>query len=159
MILGEKITKALRPDAQGFDEVRITTVPRYKTSGLSGDEWRISGRIQLCRKGRVVHEESYRDVETAAKYLPIVIAKAQDEGKAYYAGEENFCDQEGCSEQATRYLRLKKLMCASQGGCGQEKHKFGEQYRKFCEKHERRGDCGLDDADDNYEAISNPSPQ
>lgn len=32
---------ALRPDAQAFDEIRIVTVPRYKQSGLSGDEWRI----------------------------------------------------------------------------------------------------------------------
>jgi len=49
--------RALRPDAQAFDEVRITTVPRYKMSGLSGDEWRISGKIQLLRKGRVVAEK------------------------------------------------------------------------------------------------------
>lgn len=40
----------LRPDAQAFDEVRIVTVPRYKQSGLSGDEWRISAAIRLYRK-------------------------------------------------------------------------------------------------------------
>gem|GEM_PF-6705725 len=41
---------ALRPDAQAFDEIRIVTVPRYKTSGLSGDEWRISAMIQFFAK-------------------------------------------------------------------------------------------------------------
>ena len=30
------------PDDEWYDEVRIVTVPRYKTSGLSGDEWRFT---------------------------------------------------------------------------------------------------------------------
>ena len=37
-------------DDEWYDEVRITTVPRYKTSSLSGDEWRTSARIQILRK-------------------------------------------------------------------------------------------------------------
>ncbi len=156
MKIGEKISKAIRPDAQGFDEVRIITVPRYKTSGLSGDEWRISGHITLLRKGRIIHEETYRDIETAAKFLPFVIAQAQDAGKGYYGGEGEFCDQEGCLSHASRYFKLKRFMCAGPGCCGQEKKKFTEMYRKFCEQHKRRGDCGLDDSDDNYEEISNP---
>jgi hypothetical protein len=44
--------RAQKPDAQAFDEVRIKTVPRYKTSGLSGDEWRISATIQLMLSGQ-----------------------------------------------------------------------------------------------------------
>ena len=48
--LGNKIWRDLKPDAQAFDAVRITTVPRYKTSGLSGDEWRISAHVELLRK-------------------------------------------------------------------------------------------------------------
>ena len=55
--INNQIRRALKPDAQAFDEVRITTVPRYKMSGLSGDEWRISGKIQLLRKGKVVAEK------------------------------------------------------------------------------------------------------
>src|SRR5207244_1606996 len=99
-MLSENLSKAYRPDAQAFDEVKITTVPRYKQSGLSGDEWRISGHIQLFRKGRLMHEESFHDVETAAKFLPWVMAKACDMGTAFFAGEENFCDQEGCQSEA-----------------------------------------------------------
>jgi hypothetical protein len=55
--------RALRPDAQAFDEVRIVTVPRYKISGLSGDEWRISSHIEFYRKGRKVHERGFGKAE------------------------------------------------------------------------------------------------
>jgi len=61
-----KQQRALRPDAQAFDEVRIVTVPRYKTSGMSGDEWRISATIQFMRKGRIVHERGISSVEVEA---------------------------------------------------------------------------------------------
>lgn len=50
--MGDKARRALRPDAQACDEIRIYTVPRYKTSGLSGDEWRISAVTEFYRKGR-----------------------------------------------------------------------------------------------------------
>ena len=156
MNLEEKINNALRPDAQAFDEIRIVTVPRYKTSGLSGDEWRISANIKLYRKGKMVREETFKDVETCAKFLPFVIAKAQAEGQAYYAGEYELCDQEGCKELATVYLKLKKTFCCGWGGCGIEKKQYGESYRKFCKAHSKRGDCGLEDADTNYEEIPKP---
>jgi hypothetical protein len=32
---------------QNVDEVRIATIPRYKTSDISGDEWRISAKIEF----------------------------------------------------------------------------------------------------------------
>src|SRR5207237_1236850 len=34
----------------------------------------------------------------------------------------------------------------------------GKEWRAFCRKHLRRGDAGLDDADDNYEVVSGPGP-
>lgn len=45
-----KVSKAYRPDAQAFDEVRITTVPRWKESELSGDEWRISAKMEFLNR-------------------------------------------------------------------------------------------------------------
>lgn len=144
-------TRELKPDAQAFDEVRITTVPRYKTSGLSGDEWRISGKIELLRKGNVIHEQFYNSVEAAVKYLPMVWGQAIDEGKAMFAGEGEFCDQEGCSDKATVFYKLKKDYC-DKG----EAHeiKYGDRIRQFCDRHSRRGDCGMQDSDDNYELLS-----
>lgn len=140
-----------RPDAQGFDEIRIKTVPRYKTSGLSGNEWRISANIELLRKGRIMHEESFHDIESAIKFLPMIHARALDDGKGYFATEEDFCDQEGCADKATVFYRLKKRFCVGGGNCGQEIKMYGEEYRQFCERHSTRGDCGLEDADENYE--------
>ena len=151
-----KQTRAIRPDAQAFDEVRISTVPRFKMSGLSGDEWRISALIQLYRKGKVVHEQVYRNVETAARFLDYVVAKAIDDGKAYYAGEGNTCDQEGCFNDATVIYKLKKRFCSSCGESREAGYKLIQEsieIRKFCAKHSKRGDCGLDDADRNYELL------
>lgn len=146
--------RALKPDAQGFDEIRIKTVPRYKTSVLSGDEWRISANIELFRNGKMVHEDHYTDVETAAKFLPMVIARAHDDGKAFFAGENDICDQEGCAEKGTVKLRLKKQYCSGPGCCGQERqYQANDYFRLFCKRHSTRGDCGIEDADDNYEVI------
>lgn len=38
-----KFSRTCGPDYSMVDEVVIRTVPRYKESELSGDEWRISG--------------------------------------------------------------------------------------------------------------------
>ena len=149
----EKVRRATKPDAQGFDEIRITTTPRYKTSGLSGDEWRISGTVQFFRKGRMIHEIHRQNVEGAVKFLVNDYYEALDNGLGYYGGEDDFCDQEGCAEKATVVYRLKKEFCTGGGNCGQEKKMYGETIRMFCERHSKRGDCGLEDADSNYEIV------
>ena len=41
-------------DDEWYDEIRVTTVPRFKTSGLSGDEWRRSAKVTFLRKGIVL---------------------------------------------------------------------------------------------------------
>jgi len=93
--------RAIRPDAQAFDEVRIVTIPRFKTSGMSGDEWRIRANIELWRKGKLILEQSYLNVETAARFLPFVLARAHDDGLAYFGGEGDICicnpDNDICS--------------------------------------------------------------
>lgn len=148
-----------RPDAQAFDEVRITTVPRFKTSGLSGDEWRISAKIQFIRKGHVLHEDRAHTVETAIHALYWRSVEAGEAGKfAPFPGEDDLCDQEGCSERATVTLRKIKDGC---GRCGHTKPREsmlggGITIRRFCDKHKRRGDSSLDDSDDNYEPLAPP---
>ena len=146
--------RALRPDAQAFDEVRIMTMPRYKTSGLSGDEWRISASLQFLRKGVVVHEAGYRNIEMACVFAAAEYYRAQDDGKGYFAGESNTCDQEGCCAMATNVLRLKEEFCRN--GHSSDPYEYDKRplVRKFCDRHSRRGDCGLEDADRNYEVLS-----
>lgn len=142
---------ALRPDAQAFDEVRITTIPRFKTSGLSGDEWRISAKIEFLRKGVVVHEDHYNSLEYAISFLPFVHARAVDDGHAYFGGGiEDKCDQEGCSEIASVLYRRKMRYCDE----GHPHEDPTPQHRQFCAKHKNRGDSALDDCMQNYEEVS-----
>ncbi len=138
--------RALRPDAQAFDRIEIVTVPRLKMSGLSGDEWRISADAVFYRKGVEVHRESCRNVETACRFLAYWHAKAVDEGHGHFAGEDDVCDQEGCTALASVRADIVKDYC--EAGHGTEP--LCRSYRLFCEEHKYRGDCALDDADRNY---------
>lgn len=146
--------RALRPDAQAFDEIRLVTVPRYKTSHLSGDEWRISVRVEFYRKGEKVHETGYTSMEYAVQLLPHAYISAIEDGKAFFAGESDKCDQEGCHETATVTYRMKKEFCRSGHESDPYEYQKEPLIRKFCELHSTRGDCGLDDADRNYELLS-----
>lgn len=136
----------LRPRAQGFDEVRIFTVPRYKESELSGDEWRISATIQLLRKGKVMAERYCGTIEAATAILPGFLLEALDDGKGYFTGDGLHCDQEGCAEAATVRYRKKADYCHD----GHKSEPLVPSYRHFCARHTKRGDCGMDDADSNY---------
>lgn len=148
-----RLQRALRPDAQPFDEIRVVTVPRFKTSGLAGDEWRISTDFLFYRKGRLVHKENGpRGIELAAAHMGYALSRAMD-GAAFYAGEGDRCDQESCTRQADVAYRLKAGF--QRDGSPRELMRGGE-YRCFCNEHRVRGDCGLEDADRNYEEIPFP---
>jgi hypothetical protein len=143
----------IKPNAQAFDEVKIRTIPRWKESELSGDEWRISAVIELLRNGRVIVTRSFRNVEMACAYASAVYYDATDNGKASFAGEGDICDQEGCSEKAT--ITYRKL--ANYCNAGHKSESQMIKIRCFCEKHRERGNCGLDDADRNYVNVSDKS--
>lgn len=136
----------LRPDAQAFDEVRVVTVPRYKESEMSGDEWRISAEMQLLRKGKIIARRYCGTVEVACAILPAFWLESIDDGNGYFAGDGVHCDQEGCSDTATVRYRKVKDYCRA----GHMTEPLEPTYRHFCERHKRRGDCGLDDSDANY---------
>lgn len=155
----DKISYALRPDAQPFDEIRIRVIPRFKESELSGSEWRISMLMEFYRKGEIKHTSSCGGkMEYAAGLLYARLTEAQDNGKGYFAGDGIHCDQEGCNEKAVYLMRLKKRYCVGGGNCGQEKkenfHFFSVDHRCFCERHKHRGNSDLEDNDNNYELIN-----
>lgn len=159
----KKINYALRPDANGFDEIRLKIVPRFKESELSGSEWRTSAIMEFYRKGELKHTSSCGGkIEYAAGLVYARLLEAQDNGLGYYAGDGIHCDQEGCSNKAKYLMKIKKEYCVGGGNCGAEKKSYSDKYRCFCEKHKTRGDQGLEDNDSNYEIIDNlitPSPQ
>lgn len=149
MKLGEKESRALKPDAQGIDKIIIETVPRWKDSYMSGSEWRISAVTKFYRKGELIHESYSGNVKYASILCGAELIRLQDDGKGYFAGEKNICDQEGCAEKATIVAKKKFDWCRD----GHKSEKPSNQYRLFCDKHSTRGDCGLDDADSNYDKI------
>lgn len=150
MNLGKRWWRDMKPDAQAFDRVEITTVPRYKQSGLSGDEWRISASIKFYRKGALVHEIATRNIQTACHHLGYHHDAAIDDGKAFFAGEGAACDQEGCAEPATVWYRKLANYCQD----GHKTEPNNPTYRQFCDRHKTRGDCALDDADQNYSQLA-----
>ena len=138
------------------DHAEILTVPRWKTSGLSGDEWRFSYRVVLRRKGWTIHEQDFGTLGYAARWLALHVGDGaapadfpwpkEAPGGAY--GDGFFCDNPGCDQPAAWRAWLKAEYCA-------RGHKHVSQwtryYRVFCQEHSRRGDCALEDADRNYD--------
>ena len=151
----KKLSYAIRPDAQPFDEIKLRIVPRYKESELSGDEWRISVVTEYYRKGELVHTtQSGSKMEVAAGLLYARLIEAQDGGMCFFAGDGIHCDQEGCSNRATVIYKIIKRYCVGWGNCGAEKKGYEDQYRCFCEKHKTRGDSDLEDNDKNYQLVN-----
>lgn len=141
-------------DDEGFDRITIEVVPRFKTSGLSGDEWRVSSVIRFYRKGVQVFERGFSSMENAVRFLPWVEAvEAKEQNSAWpIKGDELKCFQPGCAELATVEYQLKKEY-SDQGEGPLPADKTWKMRRRFCKAHAHRGDCGLEDADENYEII------
>ena len=141
-------------DDEGIDIIQIKVVPRYKTSGLSGDEWRVSAKIVFGYKGHIIYEKSFGRVEWAVAALPYLLMTYREEmGSPTTKPAVHPCDQPGCQEPATITYRMKATY-DNLGHKSEAKMLDNRQYlRAFCERHSTRGDCGLEDSDDNYEVI------
>ncbi len=144
-------------DDEWYDEVKIDVVPRYKTSGLSGDEWRISGRIQILRKGVVLKERFLTKLDYAVDFLKATIHEMGDEGfDGDHDAFEKLCFQPSCREVGVVEYRLIDEYYPYDGN-KMPKHEWRQDVRRrLCEKHALRGNCGLEDADRNYVLVSAP---
>lgn len=143
-------------DWEAFDKIELVVVPRYKTSEMSGDEWRTGIAIKFWFKGYMVHETFFTGMRAALMMLSSVWLEASspisDEVRKL---EKEFCDQPGCSEKPVHRYLLKRL-ATNEGWL--EKRGSSQYYRKFCDRHKMRGDCGLEDSDANYEKGPLPRP-
>ena len=150
--LGETERRALKPDAQPFDEIRLVTKPRFKTSGMSGDEWRISVVTEFYRNGNLIHtNDGHRNMEGAVRLLDHSYIEASDNGHGYFASEDDYCDQEGCANKSTITYECVKECC---GSCGEvKKPRFSIPIRQFCDEHKNRGNSNLDDMMEHYKQI------
>lgn len=141
--------RAQRPNHQWYDEVSIVTVPRYKTSDASGDEWRIHGQLQFKLKGVVQYTDVFRNVETALVHAPSLALHS--EGWDFLPVESNYCDQEGCNKPPVITYKMKQEFTKDRG-LPYDPYRYDPValVRKFCDTHKTRGNCGLEDSDRNY---------
>lgn len=181
----------------GVRSLRLVIRERYKTSGLSGDEWRFGYMWQVLGSEWADLDGGYTSQESAiAAFFPAFrtshpewhdnicnsiqfmwkgqpLIEMSDDGKsmpllhaigciawAQIAGRQdhewkkdkkNVCAQPGCVEKPVSLFRMIAEYHRRIGVTRQ--YYDGKSYRRFCKKHLRRGDCGLEDADRNYELI------
>ena len=152
--------RALRPNAQAFDEIRIITGPQFESS--EGGEyaiWKIKAKIAFMRKGKVIHEEETYNIQRAVNILPYLFLKAIDDGHALFGGSWDgyFCDQEGCSNSIDVVYKIKRKYCDVCGMDSDNNASENNSYRCFCKEHAKRGFFylynGSEDSDDNYELV------
>ena len=144
-------------DDEWVDEIRIRTVPRFKESELSGDEWRTSAKVEVMRKGMVMRTQSFHRIADAVMRLGSVVGFSPSEYRDTEAGwdsrlTDGKCFQPGCSEDATIEVRKIKQSC-HEGHVTEIDWRFSEAHVRWCDAHKYRGDCSLDDADTNYAPI------
>ena len=137
---------------ESFDEIRLYVVPRFKTSGLSGDEWRQHVQIDFLFKGEKVAESSFNSMQNAIGilYYEWIKHKEPIPERVIEMERNGKCDQPSCKNDAIgRYWILKEFSDRGEKlhNDEQEHHR---SYRQFCDKHKHRGDCSLEDSDDNY---------
>lgn len=153
----DKPTYKPHEDSEGVDRIEIDTVPRFKTSGMSGDGWRVSTRIRFYRKGVQVFERGFNRLRDAVAFLPWVLhveAIENSEVPALFGAKPEECFQPGCSEPSVNEYRLKQEW--SPQGEGPLPKKGWEVRRAFCMKHSHRGDAAFEDSDENYELVKGP---
>lgn len=158
----EKIYHKRLAKWEAFDDIRLRVVPRYKTSGMSGDEWRTSVHVEFFHKGHVVYEAYYRDMQTAITLLGHdFLEGAFDHGAIpdkIIDLEKTACDQPGCPDTAVSKYKIKKQY-SDRGDLLDAEDSSLEYYRQFCLAHNQRGDCSREDSDRNYEVLEGPGPE
>ena len=147
-------------DDELIDRVTIDCVPRFKTSGLSGDEWRVSYVVRLYRKGHLMVENWYTRLRYAIAALPWVVAtwtEGSDEDterrwSAFLRIEDSLCHQVGCGEPATVIVKLTRLTSVD-GAYIVDESSF-TYLRAFCDRHATRGDSDREDNDADCVVVS-----
>lgn len=144
------------PDFEVFDKITFEVTPRWKTSGLSGDEWRQHVEVTFWFKGVAVHNAGFRDMQCALLLAGAEWIRSQEPiPDKVIEIEHSTCDQPSCPSVATVRLMV-KVRYSERGDKLDAADQYGEVYRQFCERHRRRGDCSREDNDSNYEPIPMP---
>lgn len=148
---GAKLWHKRHHDFEPFDRILMRVIPRYKQSGLSGDEWRQHVEVSFYFKGEQVGAFGARDMQTASMMLGAeLLGQSSPIPQTVIKLDETLCDQPSCTNPPVFRCVLKDLFSRS-GEKIDYADTHGQKYfRKFCAQHATRGDCGREDADDNY---------
>jgi hypothetical protein len=156
-----RVTYVRHEDDDWIDEFRLLTSPRWKESELSGDEWRFSTYIEAYRKGVLLGTaRGGQDLKDAAIALPQRLwffggTAIGDAWKMEPDRDDEFwneyCFQPTCRAGAIYEMRRLHHYCHEGGTHDRD---WREERMRFCERHKRRGDCDLNDADRNYEVVA-----
>lgn len=152
-------------DDEIIDEVQMRTEPRFKTSGMSGDEWRTSVSTLLFRKGKCVAERSYPSMQAACEHLAWFKRTWREDTTDHYDAvwadilkvEDRMCHQPGCEDRSSVVYEVQTQYDVRTGAvlqCHKHEADVIRKLRSFCATHAERGDCGLEDADVNYIDVS-----
>ena len=157
--LKERIYHRRLPEFESFDRIELQVVPRYKTSDMSGDEWRQHVSVKFYFKGELVHETGWNSMRNALMLLSGEWVRAQEPipSRVIEMEYSGLCDQPSCPNQAEGRFQLKRLTSDS-GEYLDMADQRRPYYRQFCKRHMRRGDCSREDADDNYVPLDGVGP-
>ena len=158
-MLNKEMMKVDHPEDERFDEINIRIVERWKESELSGDEWRFHYVADIKRKGEIIITLSAARLSWMLQGLEWRILTSGEEDNFdndAYMRTKDKCDQPGCADTpSVFYMRLKRY--AKDGGTLESSEYYDKkEYRQFCDVHKNRGDCDMDDTDQNYREIKNP---
>lgn len=147
------------PNFEAFDRITLEVVPRFKTSGMSGDEWRTSISIRFFFKGEEVAEAGARSMESALLLLGRYWIEHQEPIPTRVIEiEERKCSQPGCSADAVARLGVGRLTADDGSWLDQSEQSPFRYFRRFCARHLRRGDCSREDCDENYTPMDGLGP-
>lgn len=155
------------PEDDGIIEMTMERIPRWKESELSGDEWRYT-MVSTIRSKNWENGEILEDYIHGKDFaqMALKVANRLDEMLSYgnqqlvpyvvkAPDEIKVCFQPGCGKQPVNVYAIKQ----NYSWFPYQGHKTDEPYggssvRAFCKQHSHRGDCDLEDSDDNYELIA-----
>jgi len=153
----------------GYDQITFDVVERWKSSYMSGDEWRFTHLIRIWWKGFLIGASGWHSMDSAVRELGHLLNSHNEEVAFQYKTYEDrserdsliafpdprlyveYCAQPGCSNFATHTFVKKDKWCVGPGNCGMKQEKRGVHAVRYCPKHSHRGDCDLEDADKNLE--------
>ena len=148
-----------------IDETRIALVEHYKTSDVSGSEWRYRYHIQLFRKGTLIASSDALSMNMATIRVAAAVQTNFDDlamnkdWRTIQRSEipgEGICCQPGCPDKSTRHYVFKNLYDSQ---CIFKKTNEPNEFNgclyghEFCDRHGQRGDQQPDDSNDNYVCI------